>query len=77
MQQPPCFVHPSRPSHICRLYKAIYGARQAPRALFRRLSIFLVQSRFIPSVPDKSVFVLKNTMGTSSLFLDDIILTTR
>jgi hypothetical protein len=38
MTQPPGFVHPSFPNHICRLHKAIYGLKQAPRAWFSRLN---------------------------------------
>ena len=32
MRQPPGFVDPARPHHLCRLVKALYGLKQAPRA---------------------------------------------
>jgi hypothetical protein len=32
MMQPPGFVHPSFPNHLCRLKKAIYSLKQASRA---------------------------------------------
>ncbi|CAH9095560.1 unnamed protein product [Cuscuta europaea] len=32
MHQPPGFVHPEFPTHICRLRKALYGLKQASRA---------------------------------------------
>ena len=32
MRQPPGFVDPALPHHLCRLVKALYGLKQAPRA---------------------------------------------
>jgi hypothetical protein len=32
MRQPPGFVDPSRPQHVCRMVKPLYGLKQAPRA---------------------------------------------
>ena len=32
MHQPPGFVDPTRPNHVCLLKKALYGLKQAPRA---------------------------------------------
>ena len=32
MTQPPGFVHPEFPSHICKLKISLYGLKQAPRA---------------------------------------------
>ncbi|PKU61722.1 Pentatricopeptide repeat-containing protein [Dendrobium catenatum] len=31
MQQPPGFIDPARPNHVCKLHKALYGLKQAPR----------------------------------------------
>ena len=38
MRQPPGFVDPDQPHHLCRLIKAIYGLKQAPRAWHARLA---------------------------------------
>lgn len=51
MRQPPGFEDSSRPTHLCRLVKAIYGLKQAPRAWHTRLSsagIFLFSCGYIP-----------------------------
>ena len=37
MPQPEGFVDKRKPNHICRLKKALYGLRQAPRAWFDKL----------------------------------------
>ena len=34
MEQPPRFTHPSYANHVCKLNKAIYGLKQAPKAWF-------------------------------------------
>ena len=37
MRQPPSFIHPQYPDHVCRLKKALYGLKQAPRAWYHAL----------------------------------------
>uniref|UniRef100_A0A2N9HU77 Reverse transcriptase Ty1/copia-type domain-containing protein n=1 Tax=Fagus sylvatica TaxID=28930 RepID=A0A2N9HU77_FAGSY len=77
MTQPPGFVHPSFPNHICRLHKAIYGLKQAPRAWFSRLSQRLLALGFHGSKSDTSLFI--HNSGTDLIFfliyVDDIIVT--
>lgn len=77
MSQPPGFVDPRFPDHVCRLKKALYGLRQTPLAWFQRFSSFLLSLEFLASRSDSSLFYLHQ--GTSVVYLllyvDDIILT--
>lgn len=77
MIQPPGFVDKDRPNHVCRLRKAIYGLKQAPRAWYVELQTYLLQSGFVNSVSDTSLFILKK--GKSLVYLlvyvDDILIT--
>ena len=57
MQQPPRFKDSLRPSHICRLNKALYGLRQAPCAWFHKLQAFLLSSGFHTSHSNTSLFI--------------------
>ena len=76
MRQPPGFVDPDRPHHLCRLIKAIYGLKQAPRAWHARLGSALRSLSFVPSTPDTSLFLLQRPELTMYflVYVDDIIL---
>ena len=75
--QPPGFTDPSHPNHVCRLNKALYGLRQAPRAWYTELRSFLLKIGFVTSAADASLFI----HSSESIFLvllvyvDDIIVT--
>lgn len=69
MQQAPAFVDTDRPNHVCRLHKAIYGLKEAPRAWFHRLSSFLLSSEFKCSRADSSMFLNRSSAGTIVLLL--------
>ena len=56
MTQPEGFIDSSKPTHVCRLRKALYGFKQAPRAWFDRLKLTLYQKGFQNSVSDSSLF---------------------
>jgi hypothetical protein len=77
MAQPPGYQHPSYPSHVCKLNKAIYGLKQAPRAWFSRLSSRLLQLGFHGSLSDTSLFIYKSKSFTMFIliYVDDIIFT--
>jgi len=77
MQQPPGFIHPQKPHHVCLLKKSLYGLRQAPRAWFDKFSIFLLENGFSCSTTDPSLFVFHHGLDTILLLLyvDDIVLT--
>lgn len=52
MEQPPGYVDSRFPSHVCRLKKALYDLKQAPRDWFHRLSYFPVTLGFLCSRSD-------------------------
>lgn len=59
MVQPPGYVDPSYPNHVCRLWKSLYGFKQAPRAWFDRFSTQLLDLGFHASLADSSLFILR------------------
>ncbi|XP_059306498.1 uncharacterized mitochondrial protein AtMg00810-like [Lycium ferocissimum] len=77
IEQPPGFVDPNYPVHVCRLKKALYGLKQAPKAWFHKFSTHLLHLGFICSKSDSSLFVWKSSKDTILLLLyvDDIVLT--
>jgi hypothetical protein len=77
MVQPPGFINPNCPQHVCKLQKAIYGLKQAPRAWFSRLSTKLLQLGFVGSKVDSSLFIYRTKDVTMYLliYVDDIIIT--
>lgn len=77
MTQPPGFVDPCQPNHICKLKKTLYGLKQAPRAWYLELSCFLVRFGFKKSVVDASLFVynMHGVMPCFLVYVDDIVLT--
>jgi histone deacetylase 1/2 len=64
IMQPPGYVDPRYPQHICKLEKSLYGLKQAPRAWFARLSSKLQSLGFIASKADVSLFIYKNNSVT-------------
>lgn len=77
MAQPPGFVNPDLPTHVCRLKKALYGLKQAPRAWFHRLRDFLISHGFTCSQSDSSLFLKRSSHEAVYLlvYVDDIIIT--
>jgi hypothetical protein len=77
MVQPPGFINPNYPQHVCKLHKALYDLKQSPRAWFSRLSEKLIQLGFIGSKADSSLFIYQKNSVTMYLliYVDDIIIT--
>lgn len=77
VKQPPGFIDHDRPTYVCRLEKALYGLRQAPRAWYQELRSYLLTLGFVNSVADTSLFIKTN--GTSLLYVlvyvDDMLIT--
>jgi hypothetical protein len=77
MTQPPGYVNPSLPQHVCQLHKSIYGLKQAPRAWFESFTTQLLNLGFISSSADSSLFIYRDgpTLAFLLLYVDDIVLT--
>ena len=67
MSQPEGFVDSSKPSHVCQLYKSLYGLKQTPRSWFHKLRSTLVSWGFKNSVSDTSLFI--KFLGSDCLFI--------
>ncbi|KAK9078942.1 hypothetical protein SSX86_003001 [Deinandra increscens subsp. villosa] len=77
MAQPPGFIDPTYPHHVCLLKKAIYGLKQAPRAWFSKLSNTLLEFGFTQCVSDTSLFIYCHQSVTCYMlvYVDDVIIT--
>ncbi|XP_021765934.1 uncharacterized protein LOC110730440 [Chenopodium quinoa] len=78
MHQPLGFVDRSAPTYVCRLCKALYELRQAPRAWYQRFAKYLVRLGFIIAKSDNTLFTFRqgDDMAYLLLYVDDIILAT-
>ncbi|KAJ9512234.1 hypothetical protein QJQ45_012787 [Haematococcus lacustris] len=77
IQQPEGFEEGSR-NTVCRLQKALYGLRQAPRAWHAKLKQELEGMGFLASESDPALFMLPRPSGTVYLlvYVDDCLLCT-
>nr|GEV25915.1 ribonuclease H-like domain-containing protein [Tanacetum cinerariifolium] len=75
MHQPPGFVYPRYPHHVCLLQKSLYGLKQAPRAWFQRFAGYATRVGFYHSRCDSSLFILRQGSQVAYLliYVDDIL----
>jgi hypothetical protein len=75
MKQPPGYESKSTPTYVCKLDKALYGFKQAPRAWYSGLSARLQHLGFTPSKADTSlIFFSRGGVQMFVLvYVDDII----
>jgi hypothetical protein len=64
--QPPGFKDLSKPNHVCRLRKAIYGLKKTPRDWYTALKNVFLEIGFHNSKADSSLFI---TDGALSLVI--------
>lgn len=74
MQQPPGFVDSEKPDYVCKLQRAIYGLKHAPRAWYEALSLFLLDYGFLNSKANTSLFIYFNNSLTAYMlvYVNDI-----
>jgi len=75
MKQPPGYYDKLFPNYVCKLEKALYVLKQAPRAWYHRLSVKLQDLGFKPSKADTSLFYYRkgNLVMFILVYVDDII----
>ncbi|GKC09190.1 retrovirus-related pol polyprotein from transposon TNT 1-94 [Tanacetum coccineum] len=59
VQQPPGFESSEFPNHVCKLDKATYGLKQAPKALYETLSTFLTEHKYQANPEESHLIVVK------------------
>ena len=75
VEQPPGFEDHKHTNHVFKLTKILYNLKQASRALYERLSSFLLQNNFKRGKVDTTLFI-KNTdidMIIVQIYVNDII----
>ena len=56
IEQPEGFIIHGKESHVCRLKKALYGHKQAPRAWYSRIGSYLLSLGFTNNVADSNLY---------------------
>ena len=75
VEQPSSFIDPNFPNHVFKLDKALYSLKQAPRAWYKRLSIFLMENGFKRGSVDRTLFlkIKGEQLLIVQIYVDDII----
>jgi hypothetical protein len=77
IEQPEGFVIHDKRSHVCKLKKALYRLKQAPRAWYGRIDSFLQSLGFSKSIADPNLYIkiVQNYLVILVLYVDDLFLT--
>lgn len=77
MAQPSGMKDQQYPNYVCKLHKAIYGLRQAPRAWHDALKSFITSHGFTMSKNDPSLFIYASgsNLAYFLVYVDDLLLT--
>ena len=68
MQQPPSYIDQSKPWHVCKLLKSLYGLKQVPRAWIERFTSQVLHLGFVAYLADTSLFVYHSGLLFSIIF---------
>eukprot|EP00253_Pinus_taeda_P014615 PITA_14615 len=77
IEQPEGFEINGKDTHVCRLKKALYGFKQAPRALYVRMDAYLLRIEFVKSIVDPNLYikVVDGEPDIILLYVDDLFIT--
>jgi hypothetical protein len=77
IEQPKGFETFDRESHVCRLKRALYGMKQAPRAWYTQIDNYFTRLGFTKSEADENLYqiVVEGKILIIVLYVDDLILT--
>lgn len=77
IDQPEGFHSASQPHHVCKLVKALYGLKLAPKAWYDTLKGFLISSGFTHSLADHCLFhkAVNGKLLVLLVYVDDILIT--
>jgi isopentenyldiphosphate isomerase len=75
VRQPSGFENPKYPDRVYKLSKALYGPKQALRAWYARLKIFLLEHGYVMKSVDMTLFTLNQDTDflLVQIYVDDII----
>jgi hypothetical protein len=75
VKQPSGFEDKEYPNYVYKLYKAIYGIKQAPRAWYECFTDFLIENGFTIGKADFTLFTRKmdKDLFVCQIYIDDII----
>eukprot|EP00171_Calliarthron_tuberculosum_P022031 IDg22031t1 len=77
MEVPAGFRDPKRPNSVCKLLKAIYGLKQAPKQWYAKINSFLVDELNFQGCKSEPCLYLKheaNAMLAIILYVDDLLI---
>jgi Reverse transcriptase (RNA-dependent DNA polymerase) len=77
MDQTQGFESKTHSEFVCKLKKALYELKQAPRAWYRKIVEFLIQSGYTITTSDSSLFIkdIEGKLAIVLMYVDDLILT--
>ena len=76
IEQPEGFIVHGKDSHVCKLRKASYGLKKAPRAWYGRIDGYLVNLGFTKSDVDPNIYynIEDNDPLILFLYIDNVFL---